>query len=147
MTEPVTYLICKIVNSVQSRMDHEHQVSQGLVLQLTHGKHTLIQPCARSSAEGFLQRHREVEMHQQEELASHRAVCVCVCSLKVPVRTYLLEQGNHIEREEAQAGRGDKARLLHTEPARAIGTQRVNRSIHQSIAGIAQTGCDRAVNR
>lgn len=52
---PPSYLISQIIDSVQCRVDHQHGVGQRLVLQLTHGKHPVIQPGAGACPEGFLQ--------------------------------------------------------------------------------------------
>ena len=52
----VPHLIGQIVDTVQSRMDHQHGVGQRLVLQLTHGEDAVIQPGAGAGPEGFLQR-------------------------------------------------------------------------------------------
>lgn len=49
------HLIGQVVHSVQSRVDHQHGIGQRLVLQLTHGKHPVIQSGAGSCPECFLQ--------------------------------------------------------------------------------------------
>lgn len=49
------HLIGQVVDPVESGVDHQHGEGQRLVLQLVHGKHSVIQPGAGAGPEGFLQ--------------------------------------------------------------------------------------------
>lgn len=49
-----SHLVGHIVQPIQVRMNHPHQLLQRLSLELTHGKDPLVQPRARSCPQGFL---------------------------------------------------------------------------------------------
>lgn len=48
------YLVSQIINTVQSRVDHQHGVGQRLVLELRHGKHSVVQLGTGAHPERFL---------------------------------------------------------------------------------------------
>lgn len=50
----VRYLFGHVVDAVQVRMNHTHDLMQRLTLELTHGKHSLVQTGAGTSSQSFL---------------------------------------------------------------------------------------------
>ncbi len=60
--------------------------------------------------------------------------------------SYVFEQGQDVEREQAQAGRGQKARLRDGQHGGAVGRQRVDGSVDQSVPSITQTRRHTAVH-
>lgn len=57
----------------------------------------------------------------------------------------LFEQGEDVEGEEAEAARGEQARLLDGQHTSAVRSQRVDHSVGHRIPGIAQAGRHRAI--
>lgn len=54
--DPVSsaHLVRHVVQPIQVRVNHPHQLLQRLSLKLTHGEDTLVQPSARPRPQGFL---------------------------------------------------------------------------------------------
>lgn len=50
----VYYLIGEVIDAVQVRVDHAHDLLYWLTLELAHRKHPLVQPCACPRPQRFL---------------------------------------------------------------------------------------------